>query len=407
MGLVSPLGNSVDVAWNNLVAGRSGIRLIDSYDVSGFPTKIAGLISDLDLDGYLSPKEAKKLDPFIHYGVVAALDAYRNAGIDTQREDPNRIGVCIGSGIGGIHNIEQNANKLHESGQSRRISPFLVPGTIINMVAGHVAIQLGLKGLNLSVVTACATGSHNIGMAARSIQFGDADIVLAGGAEYASGGVSFGGFCSARALSKRNDDPEAASRPWDRDRDGFVLSDGAGVLVLEDYDHAQARSANILAELTGFGMSADAWHITSPPDDGEGAARCMQAAMNDAEITAGDVGYINAHGTSTIAGDLAETQAIKSVFGEQAQQVAISSSKSMTGHLLGASGGIESIFCVKALQDSVVPPTINLHHAGYGCDLDYVPLEARNIPLQHVMNNSFGFGGTNATLIFSQLDRAQ
>ena len=403
LGIVSPVGNSVDTAWSALIAGRSGIGPITRFDPAKFPTRIAGSVKDLDVSAYVSPKDARKMDPFIHYGMVAAGQAIDDSGIAVTEGNAHRIGVAIGSGIGGIDTIEHNYARYLENGSPRKISPFFVPGSIINMISGHVSIRYGITGPNLALVTACTTGTHSIGIAARTIAYGDADVMVAGGAEMATTPLALGGFCSARALSTRNDDPEAASRPWDRERDGFVLSDGAGCIVLEEYEHARARGAGIYAELAGFGMSGDAHHITAPPESGEGARLCMVNALDDAGIAPGDVAYINAHGTSTDVGDKAETVAIKRAFGEHAAKLMVSSTKSMTGHLLGAAGGVEAIFCVLAIRDGIVPPTINYEFPDPECDLDYVPNDARNARIDVALSNSFGFGGTNGTLVFRAL----
>jgi 3-oxoacyl-[acyl-carrier-protein] synthase II len=403
LGIVSPVGNTVDAAWSALLGGRSGIGPITRFDASRFPTRIAGSVRDLDVSAYISPKDGRKMDPFIHYGIVAAGQAIDDSGIAIDERNAHRVGVAIGSGIGGIDTIEHNYARYLENGSPRKISPFFVPGSIINMVSGHVSIRYGITGPNIALVTACTTGTHSIGIAARTISYGDADIMVAGGAEMATTPLALGGFCSARALSTRNDDPEAASRPWDRERDGFVLSDGAGCIVLEEYEHARARGAEIYAELAGFGMSGDAHHITAPPETGEGARLCMVNALNDAGIAPGDVTYINAHGTSTDVGDKAETVAIKRAFGDHAARLMVSSTKSMTGHLLGAAGGVEAIFCVLAIRDGVAPPTINYEFPDPECDLDYVPNEAREAPIDVALSNSFGFGGTNGTLVFRAL----
>ena len=402
LGIVSPVGNDVATAWRNVVAGASGIGPITHFDASTFPTRIAGEVRDFDPAKFVAPKDVKKMDPFIHYGIAASIDALADAGLHPNEHDAERIGVAVGAGIGGIHTIERTSIIYHESGQ-RRISPFFVPSSIINMAAGNLSIMLGLKGPNIACVTACTTATHNLGLAMRMIQYGDADVMVAGGAEYATTGVAMGGFCSARAMSTRNDDPHKASRPWDKDRDGFVLSDGAGVLVLEDYEHARKRNARIYCELAGFGMSADAFHITSPSEDGDGAARCMGAAMKDAGINPDQVGYVNAHGTSTQVGDLAECNAIKRCFGDASKKLMVSSTKSMTGHLLGAAGGVEAIFCVLGMRDGIVPPTINLDEPGEGCDLDFVPNTARQATFDIALSNSFGFGGTNGTLAFRRI----
>lgn len=403
IGLVSPLGNDVQSSWSAALAGQSGIVPISAFDANLYSTRFGGTIKNLDPSSWISAKELKKMDPFIHYGLVAAMQAWQDSGLIVTEANASRMGVSMGSGIGGIGTIEHQHDVLLASGP-RRISPFFVPSSIINMISGHLSIMLGLQGPNMAVVTACATGTHAIGDAMRMIQYGDADVMLAGGAEYATTQLGLAGFSAARALSQRNDDPQAASRPWDKDRDGFVLSDGAACLVLEEYEHAKARGAQIYAELAGFGMSSDAHHMTMPLSDGSGAARCMQNAMRDAGVNPEQVDYINAHGTSTPLGDVAETMAIKRAFGDQAYQLMVSSTKSMTGHALGAAGAIESIFCLLALRDQQVPPTINLQSPSEGCDLDYVPLEARESHLDVVMNNSFGFGGTNATLVFRRLN---
>ncbi len=400
--MVSPMGLSVKESWENILAGRSGVALITHFDTSNFTTRFGGSVKGFDVSLYLSPKEAKKMDPFIHYGIAAAKEAIEDAGLEITEENAERIGIAIGSGIGGLPGIE----KGHESymkGGPRKISPFFVPSNIINMISGNLSIMYGIKGPNLAVVTACATGTHNIGDAARLIEYGDADVMLAGGAEMATSECGLGGFGAARALSTRNDDPEKASRPWDRDRDGFVLSDGAGVVVLEEYEHARRRGAHIYAEVSGYGMSGDAYHMTLPAPSGEGAARCMRAALRNAGIGMNEVHYINAHGTSTPAGDRAETEAVKSVFGDGAYQLAMSSTKSATGHLLGAAGGVEAIFCVLALRDQVAPPTINLDNPDEGCDLNYVAHTAQERRIDVALSNSFGFGGTNGTLVFTRL----
>jgi 3-oxoacyl-[acyl-carrier-protein] synthase II len=402
LGIVSPVGNDAATAWQNILAGKSGIGPLTHFDATTFPTRIAGEVRDFDPAQYVAPKDVKKMDPFIHYGIAASVQALADAGLHPHEHDEERIGVAVGAGIGGIATIERTSIVFHEGGQ-RKISPFFVPSSIINMASGNLSIMLGLKGPNIACVTACTTATHNLGLAMRMIQYGDADVMVAGGAEYATSGVAMGGFCSARALSTRNDEPEKASRPWDRDRDGFVLSDGAGVLVIEDYEHASRRGARIYCELVGFGMSGDAYHMTAPSANGEGAARCMAVAMRDAGLNPGQIDYINAHGTSTQAGDLAETQAVKSCFGEHAKKLMVSSTKSMTGHLLGAAGGIEAIFCVLAIRDNIAPPTINLDHPGEGCDLDFVPHTARQTKVDIALSNSFGFGGTNGTLVFKRI----
>lgn len=402
LGVVSPVGNSVKVAWDNILAGNSGIGPLTNFDVADFSVRFGGEIRDFDVSRYIPDKDARRMGSFIHYGIAAACQAIEDSGIEITDANANRAGVAIGSGIGGLHGIE-NAYHTYLDGGPRKISPFFVPGNIINMIAGNLSIMHGLKGPNIAIVTACTTSTHNIGVAARTIAYGDADIMVAGGAEMTTCPTGVGGFASARALSTRNDDPTAASRPWDRDRDGFVLSDGAGIVVLEEYEQARARGANIYAEVAGFGMSGDAFHMTQPSEGGEGAARCMDAALADAGMNHSDVSYINAHGTSTPAGDIAETQAIKRSFGDLAGKLAISSTKSMTGHLLGAAGGIEAVFSLLAIRDQVAPPTINLDNPDPQCDLDYVPNTARQMEIITAMSNSFGFGGTNGTLIFRRL----
>lgn len=402
MGIMSPVGNQLDTAWNNVVEGRSGIDLLPHFQNTDFAVRFGGMVWDFDPLAYIPPKEIKKMDPFIHYGIAASAEAIKDSGLDLQQVDLQRVGVAVGAGIGGIGGIEKTTQALLEGGP-RKISPFFVPSTIINMAAGQISIAFGLKGPNIAVVTACTTGTHNIGMAARMIAVGDADVMVAGGTEHGTTPTSIGGFISARALSHRNDAPKEASRPWDNDRDGFVLSDGAGILILEEYEHAKARGARIYAELVGFGMSADAHHMTAPPDDGSGAAAAMRNALRDAGVSAQDVQYLNAHATSTPLGDLGEIRAIKSTFGAAAGDLMISSTKSVTGHLLGAAGGVEAIFSVMALHRQVVPPTMNLHNPSPECDLDLVPLTARQAPLDVVMSNSFGFGGTNGTLVFKRI----
>lgn len=402
LGLLTPVGNTVEESWKNIVDGKSGIRLITSFDASGFSARISGSVKDFDVSQYISHKDQKKMDLFIHYGLAAGIQALDDSGIEVTDENAERIGVAIGSGIGGLPTIERNRDAFIAGG-ARKISPFFVPSSIINMVSGNLSIMRGLKGPNISIVSACTTGAHNIGDAARMISYGDADVMVAGGAEMATCALGVGGFAAARALSTRNDDPEAASRPWDKDRDGFVLGDGAGVIVLEEYELAKKRDAKIYCELVGYGMSGDAYHMTSPPPSGEGAARCMRNALNDARLNAEDVGYINAHGTSTPAGDVAETRGVKLAMGDHAKKLVISSTKSMTGHLLGAAGGIEAIFSILALRDQVVPPTINLDNPDPECDLDYVAHTARDLKLNVSMSNSFGFGGTNGTCIFKTI----
>lgn len=402
LGMLTPLGNDVATTWQSLQAGKSGIEFITHFDTEAYTTKFAGLLKNFDVEQFFPAKEARKMDMFIQYGVAAGLQAFKDSGIEVSEENAHRIGAAIGSGIGGLGLIEENHAKLLASGP-RKLSPFFVPSTIINMIAGHLSIMLGLQGPNISIVTACTTGVHNIGHAARMIAYGDADAMLAGGAEKASTHLGMGGFGAARALSTRNDAPQQASRPWDKDRDGFVLGDGAGVVMLEEYEHAKARGAKIYAELVGFGMSGDAYHMTSPPETGRGAAWAMKHALNDAGVNPDQVQYINAHGTSTPAGDIAETMAIKSVFGDKPQGLMVSSSKSMLGHLLGAAGSVESIITVLSLQDQVVTPTINLDNPDEGCDLDYVPHEARQATMEFALCNSFGFGGTNGSILFRKI----
>ena len=403
LGMLSPLGNTPESTWENLLLGQSGISNIEHFDTSEYTTKFAGLVKDFDAQTYMERKEAKKMDLFIQYGVAAGVQAIKDSGIEVNDENAPRIGVAVGSGIGGLGLIEQNHEKMVKTGSPKKLSPFFVPSTIINMISGHLSIMFGLQGPNISITTACTSGVHNIGHAARMIAYGDADVMVAGGAEKASTTLGMGGCGAARALSRRNDDPQAASRPWDKDRDGFVLGDGAGVVVVEEYEHAKARGAKIYAELVGFGMSGDAYHMTSPPADGAGAARAMQNALNDAKLNASQIGYINAHGTSTPAGDIAETNAVKSIFGADAYNVLMGSTKSMTGHLLGAAGAVEAIFSIQALTSNSVPPTINLDNPDEGCDLDYIRGSARDINLDYVLCNSFGFGGTNGSLIFKKV----
>jgi 3-oxoacyl-[acyl-carrier-protein] synthase II len=402
LGLLTPVGNTVDESWKNIVAGKSGIAPITAFDASEFSARISGSVKNFDPLQYIPNKELKKMDTFIHYGLAAGIQALDDSGIEVTDDNAERIGVAIGSGIGGLPAIEKNRD-AYVAGGPRKISPFFVPSSIINMVSGNLSIMRGLKGPNIAIVSACTTGAHNIGDAGRMIVYGDADVMVAGGAEMGTCALGVGGFAAARALSTRNDDPEAASRPWDRDRDGFVLGDGAGVVVLEEYEMAKKRGANIYCELVGYGMSGDAHHMTAPSMGGEGAARCMRNAMNDAGLNAEDIGYINAHGTSTPAGDVAETKAVKLAMGDHAHKLVVSSTKSMTGHLLGAAGGIEAIFSILALRDQVVPPTINLDNQDPECDLDYVANTARDLKLTASMSNSFGFGGTNGTCIFKTI----
>ncbi len=401
--MVSPLGNTVADTWGGILNGKSGVEPITSFDASAFSTQFSASVKDFSVDGYFAQKDARKMDRFIQFGMVAGIQAMRDSGLEVTDENSARMGVSIGSGIGGIGTIEDGTLVVEHKGP-RRMSPFFVPGAIINMIAGNLSIHYGLRGPNLAVTTACTTGTHCIGLAARSIMYGETDVMLAGGAEMATTPVGLGGFAAARALSSRNDNPKAASRPWDKDRDGFVLGDGAGVLVLEEYEHAKARGANIYAELVGFGMSGDAYHMTSPPADGSGAALSMQNAIKDANIALEDINYINAHGTSTPAGDVAECRAVKSVMQNAVDQVAVSSTKSMIGHLLGAAGAVEAIFSVLAIRDQVAPPTINLDNPDEECgDINLVPHTAQEKGIQAVLSNSFGFGGTNGSLVFSRL----
>jgi len=403
MGIISPVGSRLDDAWHDVSEGVSGISLVDDFDTRAYPTRIAGLVKDFDVDNYLSKKDQRKNDPFIHYGVASAMEAIGDAGLEITEENGHTIGIAMGSGIGGIKFIEDNLHRMIEGGP-RKVSPFFIPGSIINMTSGQVSILRHITGPNISIVTACATSTHCIGLAGRSIEHGDADVMLAGGSEFAATPLAMGGFCAARAMSTRNDEPTRASRPFDTDRDGFVLSNGAGCVVLEEFEHAKARGAQIYAELIGFGMSGDAHHITLPPADGEGARKCMVAAMRDAGIEPSDVDYLNAHGTSTPAGDIGETVGIKRAFGDAASKLTVSSTKSTTGHLLGAAGVAEAIFSALALKHQVVPPTINLENQDPECDLDYVPNEARDAKLRIVLSNSFGFGGTNGSLVLRALD---
>lgn len=400
--MLSPLGTDVASTWEGILAGRSGIRRIDHFDTENFSTKFAGLVPDFAMDEYLSGKEARKMDVFVQYGMAAAIQALRDAGLEMDKENGERIGVAIGSGIGGLTNIEENHQKLMDSGP-RKLSPFFVPSTIINMIAGNLAIMYGFKGPNFATVTACTTGTHNIGFAAQQIQLGTADVMVAGGAEKGSTPLGMGGFAAARALSTRNDDPTAASRPWDRDRDGFVLADGAGAVVLEEYERAKARGATIYGELIGYGMSDDAYHMTAPSEDGAGAALAMGNAIRDAGIDPSEVAYVNAHATSTKVGDLIEIHAVKKVFGDHAPKLAMSSTKSMIGHLLGAAGAVEAIFTLLAMRDSVAPPTINLDNPDEGCDLDLVANQAQQRTIDVALSNSFGFGGTNGSLLFRKV----
>ncbi|MDH5727764.1 MAG: beta-ketoacyl-ACP synthase II [Gammaproteobacteria bacterium] len=402
LGIISPVGNDLNTAWGNIVEGRGGIGPLTHFDVSAFSTRFGGSVRDFDITEYISKKEARKMDIFIHYGIAAAMDAMKDANLEITEENAERIGVAVGSGIGGLTGIEAGHDAFLKGGP-RKISPFFVPSNIINMISGNLSVLCGMKGPNFAIVTACTTGTHSIGEAARIIAYGDADAMVAGGAEMATSATGLGGFASARALSSRNDDPSTASRPWDKDRDGFVLSDGAGVVVLEEYEFAKKRGANIYAEVIGYGMSGDAYHMTSPSPGGEGAARCMRNALRDAGINPEDVDYINAHGTSTPAGDIAETQAVKSIFGDHAYKTPMSSTKSMTGHMLGAAGGVEAVFSALAIRDQIAPPTINIFNQDPECDLDYVANTARNMKIETVVSNSFGFGGTNGTIVLRKI----
>lgn len=403
MGMLTPLGVDLESSWQGLTAGKSGIAPIQSFDTTDYPVRFGGHVPEFDISEYLPSKEARRMDGFMQFGLVAGIQAMRDSGLEVTDENRDRIGVAVGSGIGGIVTIETCHDVVNSRGPAK-VSPFFVPSCIINMIAGHLSIMYGLQGPNIAITTACTTGTHNIGFGARLIASGDADAMLVGGAEQSTSPTTMAGFGAMRALSTRNEEPERASRPWDRDRDGFVLSDASAVLVLEEYEQAKTRGARIYCELAGFGMSADASHITSPSENGQGAARSMQNALNDAEMPASEISYINAHGTSTVLGDIAETMAIKAVMGSDANKVAVSSTKSMIGHALGAAGSVESVICVLALRDQVAPPTINLDNPDEGCNLDYVPHRAKEIPIKASLSNSFGFGGTNGTLIFKQLD---
>ena len=401
LGMLSPLGNDVSSSWQGVLSGKSGVVSVESFKEIGLTTHFAATVKDFDVEPYMARKDARKFDKFIQFGVAAATQAIKGSGLEITEANAERIGVCLSAGIGGMPTIESNHQKLLERGP-RRVSPFYIPGSIINMVAGQVSIMYGLKGPNISIVTACTTGVHNLGHAARMIAYGDADVMIAGGSEMTTTPLTIAGFSSAKALSTRNDSPQTASRPWDKDRDGFVLGEGAGVMVLESLENAKARGANILAELSGFGMSGDAYHITSPPEKGEGAALAMKNAINDAKLNPDQVAYVNAHGTSTMVGDMAETHAAKAIFGDHAAQLKMSSTKSMTGHLLGAAGSVEAIFTVLSLMEQVAPPTINLDEPSEGCDLNYVAHEPQDTPMLHALCNSFGFGGTNGSLLFSK-----
>lgn len=402
MGMITPVGNSVDESWSSILAGRSGAAMIDHFDASAYSTRFAAPIKNFNVEQYMSAKDARKMDVFIQYAMAASAQTIEDAGLEINEDNAERIGVFIGSGIGGLTLIEENHDIMLKSGP-RRISPFFVPGSIINMTAGNVSIKYGIKGPNMAIATACASGTHSIGYAARTIAYGDADAILAGGAEKASTALGMGGFAASRALSTRNDDPQHASRPWDKDRDGFMLGDGAGILMLEEYEHAKKRGAKIYAELVGFGLSGDAYHMTSPPEDGAGAALSIKNTLKDAQVNIDQVQYINAHGTSTPAGDLAESRAVESVFGASAQKLAMSSTKSMTGHLLGAAGAIEAIFSILAIRDQIAPPTINLDNPGEGCHLNYVPHKPQEMKIEYALSNSFGFGGTNGSLLFKKM----
>ena len=403
MGMLTPLGVDLESSWQGLTAGKSGIAPIQSFDTTDYSVRFGGHVPEFDISEYLPPKEARRMDGFMQFGLVAGIQAMRDSGLEVTDENRDRIGVAVGSGIGGIVTIETCHDVVNNRGPTK-VSPFFVPSCIINMIAGHLSIMYGLQGPNIAITTACTTGTHNIGFGARLIAAGDADAMVVGGAEKSTSPTTMAGFAAMRALSTRNEEPERASRPWDRDRDGFVLSDASAVLVLEEYEQAKTRGARIYCELAGFGMSADASHITSPSENGQGAARSMQNALNDAEMPANEISYINAHGTSTLLGDIAETMAIKTVMGSDANKVAVSSTKSMIGHALGAAGSVEAVICVLALRDQVAPPTINLDNPDEGCDLDYVPHRAKEMPMRASLSNSFGFGGTNGTLIFKQLD---
>ncbi len=402
IGIVSPVGNTQESAWNNIKEGVSGIDLLTHFDASDFACKIAGEVKDFEIEKYLKKKDARKMDPFIHYGVAAGVDAINDSGLEINDDNAERIGVYVGAGIGGIYGIQNTSDTIAARGP-RRVSPFFIPSTIINMAAGQLSIMYGIKGPSFSAVSACSTATHNIGLGMRSIVYGEADIMICGGCEYASTPLAMGGFSSAKAMSTRNNDPKAASRPWDKDRDGFVLGDGAGILVLEEYEHAKMRGAKIYGEIIGFGMSSDAYHMTSPSPGGEGAARCMTNAINDAQINPEEIDYINAHGTSTPLGDVGESDAVKVALGDYAYKTAVGSTKSMTGHLLGAAGGVEAIFSLMAMQDNVLPGTINLDEPGEGCDLDYIANTSRDANVNVVLSNSFGFGGTNATVVFRKI----
>ncbi len=403
LGIVSPVGNDVATAWASVLAGKSGIAKVERFDTTNFPTKFGGEIRQLDLEPYMSAKEARRMDAFMQYGVVAGIQAMRDSGLEVTEANSERIGIMMGSGMGGLESIEEAYDRFKDTDSPKRVSPFFIPGSIINLVGGHLSINFKITGPNLAVATACTTSTHALGLAMRLIQYGEVDAMIAGGSEMATCVTGMSGFAQAKALSQRNDDPQAASRPWDKDRDGFVMGDGAGAMVLEEYEHAKARGAKIYAEVVGFGMSGDAYHVTAPPEDGEGARKAMSKALQDAQLNPEQVQYVNAHATSTELGDRAETLAIKRAFGPASAKLAVSSTKSMTGHLLGAAGAVEAIFSVLALRDQVAPPTINFHQAGEGCDLDYVPNTARQMALEYTLSNSFGFGGTNGSLVFRRV----
>src|SRR5450631_2695619 len=400
LGIVSPVGNDVASAWGSIVAGRSGIGPVVRFDTTNFPVHFGGEIRDLNLEPFMTPKDARRMDAFMQYGVVAGIQAMRDSGLTVTEVNSERIGILMGSGMGGLESIEDTYDKYLETHSPKKVSPFFIPGSIINLVSGHLSIAFNITGPNLAVATACTTSTHALGLAMRMIQYGEVDAMLAGGSEMATCVTGMSGFAQARALSQRNSDPQAASRPWDKDRDGFVMGDGAGAMMLEEYEMAKARGAKIYAEIVGFGMSGDAFHVTAPPENGEGARKAMAKALADAKLQPEQVQYINAHATSTELGDRAETTAIRRAFGAAADKLAVSSTKSMTGHLLGAAGAVEAVFCVLALRVQAAPPTINLHTPGEGCDLDYIPNTARNMPIEYALSNSFGFGGTNGSLIF-------
>ena len=403
LGIVSPVGNDIKTAWDNIVSGRSGIGKVERFDTTNFPTHFGGEIRNLNLEPYITTKDARRMDAFMQYGVVAGIQAMRDSGLVVTEANSERIGIMMGSGMGGLESIEETYERYLETHGPKRVSPFFIPASIINLVGGHLSIAFKITGPNLAVATACTTSTHALGLAMRLIQYGEVDAMLAGGSEMATCVTGMSGFAQAKALSLRNDDPQGASRPWDKDRDGFVMGDGAGAMMLEEWEHAKARGAKIYAEVVGFGMSGDAYHVTAPPADGEGARKAMSKAIQDSQLNPDQIQYVNAHATSTELGDRAETLAIRRAFGPAADKLAVSSTKSMTGHLLGAAGAVEAIFSVLALRDQIVPPTINLHQPGEGCDLDYVPNTARNMALKYTLSNSFGFGGTNGSLIFRRV----